>query len=207
MYAPSLTLHCAVGVHNINALELICDNLEDGCKWVGELGSLNAHLNTCDYALLPCENNCTNNGHAVKFYRWYIQDHLANDCPRRQYQCSYCKEMGEHHNMTSTHLKICPVFIVPCPNDKCKASIPRFKLCAHGSICQYERVPCKYAEVGCKENPQRIDHKEHEENDQLHLRVTTAKVLELTQQLTQLSKRLEKLEKLPMSYAIWMSKN
>ena len=46
-------------------------------------------------------------------------------------------------------------------------------------------MSCKYAEVGCQENPLRKDLKRHEENDQLHLRAITAKVLELTQQLNE----------------------
>ncbi len=169
-----------------------CDNLEDGCKWVGELGSLNAHLNTCDHALLPCENNCTNNGYVIKIFGKYKQDHLTNHCPRRQYQCPQCRKVGEHQEITGSHLETCPKVRVPCPNSLCTASIVRCELPLHRSICQYESVPCKYAEVGCKEKRRRIDHKEHEENDQIHLRVTTAKVLELTQQLSEHRKLLDK---------------
>ena len=40
-------------------------------------------------------------------------------------------------------------------------------------------MPCKYAKVGCKEKPLRKDLKAHEEDDQLHLRITTEIVLEL----------------------------
>ncbi len=170
-----------------------CDNVENGCKWEGELGNLDTHLNTCDYALLPCDNNCTNNGQAVKMFMADKQDHLTNHCPRRQYKCPHCEEMGEHQERTSTHLEICPQVSIPCPNSLfcTAAAIPRCELPAHRSTCQYEHVPCKYAEVGCKEKRRRIDHKEHEENDQIHLKVTTAKVLELTQQLSEHRKMLD----------------
>ena len=47
-------------------------------------------------------------------------------------------------------------------------------------MCGYEPVPCKYAKVGCKVRPPRRDLKKHEEDLQLHLQVTTDKVLELT---------------------------
>ncbi len=45
--------------------------------------------------------------------------------------------------------------------------------------CGYEPVPCKYAKVGCKVRPPRRDLKKQEEDLQLHLQVTTDKVLEL----------------------------
>ncbi len=179
----------AAGVGYINALRVRCNNLENGCKWDGGvLGTLSMHLNTCDYALTDCDNVCTKNGSRVKLYRKDKQDHLTNHCPRRQYRCPHCEEMGEHQERTSTHLKTCQQFSVPCPNAgiyKCRASIPRYQVLAHRSTCQYECVPCKYAEVGCKEKPQRKDLRKHEENDQLHLRATIAKVLELTQQLNE----------------------
>ena len=44
-------------------------------------------------------------------------------------------------------------------------------------------APCKYADVGCKVRPLRKDLKKHEENYQLHLRVTTETVLELKKML------------------------
>ncbi len=178
MYTHAVTAYncTTVGVRHINALRVKCGNLENGCKWVGELGSLNAHLNTCDHALLPCDNNCTNNGQVVKMFGKDKQDHLTNHCPRRQYQCPHCRKVGEHQEITGTHLETCPQVRVPCPNSLCTASIPRCELPLHRSTCQYESVPCKYAEVGCKEKRRRKHLKEHEENDQFHLRATTAKV-------------------------------
>ena len=50
----------------------------------------------------------------------------------------------------------------------------------HRCECEYESVSCKYADVGCKVQPLRKDLLKHEEDVQLHLQVTTEKVLELT---------------------------
>ena len=47
-------------------------------------------------------------------------------------------------------------------------------------------MPCKYAEVGCKEKPLRKDLTTHEEDDQLHLRITKETVLELNKKITTL---------------------
>ena len=172
--------------------------MDNGCKWDGGvLGKLDTHLNTCDYALIPCDNICTKNGSKVKILRKDKKDHLTNHCQKRQYQCPHCKEMGEYQERTSTHPKTCQQIRVSCPNAShaginynCKAFFPRCELLAHRSTCQYELMSCKYAEVGCQENPLRKDLKRHEENDQLHLRATTAKVLELTQQLNETVEQL-----------------
>ena len=51
----------------------------------------------------------------------------------------------------------------------------------HRSRCDFEPVACKYAKVGCEEKPLRKDVKKHEEDVQLHLQVTTDKVLQLTE--------------------------
>ncbi len=50
----------------------------------------------------------------------------------------------------------------------------------HRFRCAFQSVPCKYAKVGCEEKPLRKDLSKHEEDTQLHLQVTTDKVLELT---------------------------
>ena len=93
---------------------------------------------------------------------------------------------GEHQERTTSHLQTCPQVKVRCPNDECEASIPRCEVSTHRLTCDYEPVSCKYAEVGCEERPLRKDLKEHEEDAPLHLKVTTEKVLQLTQ-LTQVT--------------------
>ena len=59
----------------------------------------------------------------------------------------------------------------------------------HLDTCLYVTVPCKYAEVGCKETLLRRDLQPHEEDDQLHLRVTTETVLDQNKKITTLMKR------------------
>ena len=53
-------------------------------------------------------------------------------------------------------------------------------------------MPCKYARVGCKEKPLRKDLKTHEEDDQIHLRVTAETVLELKKKNADLETKLLK---------------
>ncbi len=144
---------------------------------MGDLGSLDAHLQSCDYALLLCTNECKIDS---KFLRKDLEDHLTNDCPRRQYKCPYCQETGEHEEKTTTHLDTYPKVKVPCPNPQCPVGKVRNQLDRHRSTCKYELISCKYAKVGCEERHPRKDVRKHEEDDQLHLRMTTQKVLELT---------------------------
>ena len=160
----------------------------EGCQWVGELGSLETHLKTCEYTTIPCTNECKHND---QIRRKDLDDHLTNDCPRRQYECPHCQKMGEHQERTTAHLDACLKVKVPCPNEPCSITIPRDNITSHLSVCSYQRVRCKYAAVGCKQRPPRKNLKEHEENYRLHLRVTTKKTLELT---TLTKKRLIKFK-------------
>ena len=81
--------------------------------------------------------------------------------------------------ITTSHLQICTRVCIPCPNYPCAQKIRRNEIQNHQSVCDYEPVSCKYAEVGCKERPLRKDLKKHVEDDQFHIRITTKKVLEL----------------------------
>ena len=182
--ATILYVHAyTVGARNINALKVECNNVSNGCQWTGELRELDAHFQSCDYTLLPCTNECTNNDQVVKVLRKDLQDHLNSKCPRRQHICPHCEETGEHQKITTTHLKNCPNAFFPCRNEGCGLTFLRSEISTHQPICQYKRVPCKYAEVGCEERPLRKDLKSHEEDDQLHLRVTAEAVLELKKEL------------------------
>ncbi len=173
-----------LGARQIRSLKVICNQQTNCCKWTGELGSLDAHLQSCDYALLPCTNECKIDNEIAKFLLKDHEDHLTNDCPRRQYKCPHCQETGEHEERTTTHLENCPKVEVPCPNLRCRDKFPRCEMITHQSMCEYEPVSCKYAKVGCETTPLRINLSKHEEDDTLHLRVTAEKVLELTTKST-----------------------
>ncbi len=169
-----------LGARQIRSLKVICNQQKNCCEWTGDLGSFDAHLQSCDYALLPCTNECKIYNNIAKFLIKDLKDHLTNDCPRRQYKCPHCQETGEHQERTTTHLETCPKVEVPCQNLRCRDKFPRCEVITHQSMCEYEPVSCKYAKVGCETTPLRINLSKHEQNDKLHLRVTAEKVLELT---------------------------
>ena len=112
-----------------------------------------------------------------------MDKHLKNTCPNRQYQCPYCKDTGRHCEITTTHLDTCPKLKIPCPNVGCDGSVPRCELADHQTKCLFEKVPCKYAEIGCEEKPLRKDLHQHENNDtfHLHLAIETVRAMKIDQ--------------------------
>ena len=133
---------CMTGERDIKALKVKCDNLDNGCQWVGELCSLEKHVQNCDYTLLPCTNKCEILNETVTVLRKDLDNHLTNDCPRRQYQCVHCMEMGEYEERTTEHLNTCEYITIQCPNDQCGDTFGRFMLPIHCFSCKYEKKPC-----------------------------------------------------------------
>ena len=171
---------------DIRVLKVKCNNLENGCQWVGELRSLDQHILKCDYTPLTCTNKCKVNGKIVTVLRKDLATHLINKCLKRQYQCPHCNKIGQYGDISTTHLQSCIMVKEKCPNDQCEETIPGCELSAHRSSCIHEKVTCKYAQLGCDERPSRKDLKSHEDDDRLHLKVTQDTVLELKGQLQQL---------------------
>ncbi len=79
--------------------------------------------------------------------------------------------------------------IVECKNPNCEWSGDWTALRSHLDECEYESVNCKYAEYGCKESSTRKEMKEHEKNDQAHLRTTIKAADELMIKVAQLEKQ------------------
>ena len=178
------------GARQIRALKVKCSNQSSGCEWTGELGELETHLQSCNFAMVTCSNECKVPG-SSEVKKVLVKDltkHLADECPRRRQECDLCSEVGEHEEMIS-HSERCPRVRVSCPNDPCPTKLLRCDVEAHLTSCEFEPVSCKFAKVGCEERPLRKDLSEHEEDAQVHLRITTAKVLELNDRVVELTQK------------------
>ena len=119
-----------------------------------------------------------------------LDQHLKNNCPNRQHQCPNCKASGRHCDITTTHLYTCPKVNIPCPNDGCKALVPHCELADHRSKCQFEKVSCKYAGIGCKEELLRKDLEQHELDDTFHLHTAIETV---NKQQSEINKQREEI--------------
>ena len=194
-----MALKFHAGERDIQSLRVKCENEEDGCEWVGELRSLEDHLQKCDYIKLPCPNQCdieTGFFYMPEYvFRKDLQKHLKEECPRRQYACPLCKENGEYEDITGTHLLICPKQEINCQNDKCTTTFLREDEQQHLSVCLYEKVICKYNDFGCEAAPLRKDLAAHEEDDKTHLRMTMNTVLAVRKELKEQSSKTTQLEK------------
>ena len=173
------------GAQEVNALKVRCESLGNGCEWVGELSSLKYHLRKCDYIIVPCPNECEIN---ILLHK-NLDSHIT-ECPRRQYKCPHCDEIGRYEERTTNHLENCPKVEVQCSNAECKDKILRCDVAAHRSVCEYQQVQCKFTEFGCEMRVIRKDVKAHEEDNQLHHQITKEKVLELTKTVSSLRKTI-----------------
>ncbi len=113
-----------------------------------------------------------------------LDNHMARECPKRQYTCPHCNEAGVYEEQTTTHLEACPKVKVNCR--KCFYTMFRCDASHHLLDCPSEPVQCKYYSIGCGETPLRNDLSTHEEDAQLHLSLATEEVLRLKK--TQLRK-------------------
>ena len=187
------------GERDILSLNALCDNTPSGCEWVGELRSLDEHLATCDFTLLPCPNECHNRSKVVQLLRKNMEKHTKEECPRRQYKCPHCQEAGEYRDMTTKHLHKCPMIEIPCPKRRCTTRIVRRDLPKHRQECMFEKVPCKYSTIGCEEEVERKDLAEHERDTQQHLQLAVDTVHQLQSKLADLpSKHIQ----VPMKYIL-----
>ena len=159
------------GERHILSLQVKCDNTADGCQWIGELRSLETHLINCDFALLPCPNQCKDGDKIHKLMRKDIENHKNEVCPRQQFACPHCKESGEYQERTTKHLKECPKMKTPCPNDGCDEEIQRCEMANHSQECLFESVACKYIKLGCNEMIPRRDLEKHQNDNQQHLQL------------------------------------
>ena len=167
------------GDRHIKSLKTKCDNTSNGCEWIGELRSLDKHLLSCDFTLLPCPNQCKKDEEILKLLRKDIEKHKKKECPRRQYECSHCNETGEYQERTTTHLEECPNIEIPCPNDGCSKLVKRCDMSEHCEECSFELLPCKYSDIGCEQEICRKDLEDHERDSQLHLQLAIDTVHEL----------------------------
>ena len=151
-----------IGKKEINALKVKC---ERNCQWEGTVGTLEAHVATCEFTLLPCPMECKDDTNEIAhIMRKDLDKHLENDCPNRDHECEYCGEKG-----TYAHDAVCKQKILPCPN-KCTKIMQRQDIEKHvHSECEDAVIACDYRIIGCDTKLKRKDMVAHEQEDKLHL--------------------------------------
>ena len=155
-------------MREIKALPITC-NVNKECEWEGTVGSLEKHVATCDFVLVPCPKQCVGDDSVVDFMRKDLDEHLKNHCPNRAHKCSDCGEKGTYANITQDHDMVCAKKPLPCPNSGCGDIVERQQVPEHVSKCPHTVIPCKYKGIGCDAELERKDMAAHEQDDKLHL--------------------------------------
>ncbi len=98
----------------ILSLQVYCLLKEKGCGWYGRLEELDAHLDPdkgdCEYTDIHCPLKCDQ-----KVTRRNITEHLANECVKRDYVCSYCSFKATYEIVSAIHWPECIYYPLPCP--------------------------------------------------------------------------------------------
>ena len=147
-----------------------CVHSERGCQWTATVGTLENHLSSCQFVLVPCPNKCEEDKGAgdLTVIRKHLDQHLNTKCPKRAYECPHCGEKGTFASITEDHGQVCEKKIVACPNtgNGCSLSMERGKTEEHVSIdCEYTEVTCVYESLGCGVRMLRKDTASHENED------------------------------------------
>ena len=184
-------------------MKVKCDYMERGCRWTGTIGTLDNHIATCQFALVPCPNKCEDDKGAgeLQLMRKDKDDHLKTKCPKRACECQHCGENGTYASITEDHDKVCNKKIVPCPNkvSGCPLSMERGKTKQHvRSVCDYTKVACAYESLGCAVRMLRKDAEKHEKDAQeKHMKFSLVSVRSLLEQHKTLSEGEAIIFKLP----------
>ena len=91
-------------VREVNALVVCCSQKELGCKWEGELGQLQSHLNpgvgvvssnACGFVIVECPLRC-----GAQFERRLLQEHEMEMCPKQPIQMQVATLMRKFERIT-----------------------------------------------------------------------------------------------------------
>ena len=139
---------------SLYAIHVHCTYQKEGCRWTGELGELNKHLNedtkSGEHCLVGCEFAKIECVHCSEFFqRRYVSSHQLDECPRRPFSCDYCRNyLSDYADVTTNHWRSCEAYPVPCPNE-CGMSPKRQELDRHvRSNCPFAVVNCDFP--GCE---------------------------------------------------------
>ena len=160
---PLITYRNSAISREILKLKIHCLNRIDGCKWTGELSSINDHLNRDSRG---CEIMCSTCKQLI--HHTAMARHTM-ECPPSYCNCGIGSEVAG-----AQHKKKCRKYSIPCPN-KCGLNIPQCDLSVHRVVCPLEIIRCKLCEVDMY--VARKDKKQHDfDYAFIHLQRTYAEI-------------------------------
>ncbi len=165
----------------IQDLAVRCQNVPRSCTWEGTVGTLEEHVATCEFTLLPCPNS----GCPDQILRKDLCVHLEV-CSYREHECPFCGEKGKHSFITLTHYSTCQKLPIFCPN-YCHQIIKRCDVGKHTDTeCENAMILCKYERIGCDMKLKRKDMAAHEQDDKIHLHMAMNTTVQLQERIVKL---------------------
>ena len=143
----------------IKSLKVYCDNQENGCDWTGEVRVIEKHLEDCDYQEIECED-CKRT-----ILKLEMETHLSDECPMRDYKCTFCNKQDTYQSITVDHPKECPNAVLECVNTGCLQEVKRRNMPSHLEVCPKQVIDCPFKGMGCSFTSKREDLVGHVEMD------------------------------------------
>ena len=189
-------------VRIVKAFKVKCPNSVEGCKWQGDLGDAEEHLEEkCQHQKVECPNGC---GEKMK-------RKTVSDCTHRPYRkCPHCNRKGVYKDVTRIHSTTCAHgdFPLSCPAG-CGKKIKRRNMESHLSTeCPEEYISCKYVMFGCDTAVKRREKETHFSNNTFHLKKSMESQLAMFQSLELLFQSSTytrpDVTSLPLSFRPWL---
>ena len=155
-------------------LDVICPLKGRGCNWIGEVGSLEKHLDPlqegCEYIDVKCTNQC-----GEEMERYELVDHLNKFCHKRPHTCEHCGVEDIYEVIVNDHTPECPAHPVTCANNCGDDEITRSSYREHLLRCPEQEVECEFSYAGCEKRVRRKEMAQHQHDDvYTHLSLQTA---------------------------------
>ena len=129
--------------NTVSDLKSICPIHERGCKWEGNLGECEKHLEVCDYVYEMCKLGC-----GLVFTRDGLKIH-SKECSHRKVSCEHCNAGFKYRDLP-THHSMCDKMPVRCVLG-CDKLVIRENMTQHmDTECGEKEVNCPFLHYGCK---------------------------------------------------------
>ena len=177
----------------VRELKVRCPHKERGCEWVGELGSVEGHLNAgnaegeCKFQSIACTYQC-----GREMQRCKLAAHRVNECLQRPYKCPHCDYNATYSEVTTQHYSQCHQYPCECPNKCGKRDIERHEVLTHLEQCPCQVIECEFSHAGCTIRLQRAKMSDHiSQSVEAHLSLASQTIATLQRQMAQLAAHLK----------------
>jgi hypothetical protein len=135
-----------------------CPKSDDGCQWTGPLSTLDHHHQyDCLEALISCAS-----AECKAQVPRRLEEYHRRNCLYLMEPCSFCRQLIRRSDL-KTHIDICRDEVVPCTEKECEWKGPRKEMHTHLTTeCQFYKVACRFASVGCESTGTLAQRKQHE---------------------------------------------